>query len=218
MKHLVLLLASTALLATAVAMPVYAATKPAAGSGSSDTDSLSPKNTPNTPPASSEEPAPPPSSEEAPPPDDSSSAPPPDNSGAPVDGVSARDPKSVLDALSALGYPGKLDKMDSGRTSISVQISGLKTYIDFYDCADDLTDCYTLLFNVSLDLKKGTTPDQANEWNSKQITGRVWLDENKDPTLDYSLSTFNGVSEDNFDQNVKLWDKKIGDLKDFFKF
>ena len=124
----------------------------------------------------------------------------------------------MLDALKHLGYPGKLEKMDSGRTSISVQISGLKTYVDFYDCADDLTDCYTLLFNVSLDLKKGTTLDQANEWNSKQITGRVWLDDNKDPTLDYSFSTFNGVSEDTFDQNVKLWDKKIGDLKDFFKF
>ena len=39
-----------------------------------------------------------------------------------------------------------------------------------------------------------------------------------DPTLDYAFSTFNGVSEDTFDQNVKLWDKKIGDLKDFFDF
>ena len=68
-----------------------------------------------------------------------------------------------------------------------MKISGLKTYIDFYDCADDLTDCYTLLFNVSLDLKDGTTLDKANEWNSKQITGRVWLDDNKDPTLDYRV-------------------------------
>ena len=213
MKRLVLLLASTALLAAVTAMPVYAANTKPAGSGSSDTDSLSPKNTPNTPPASSEEAAPPASSEEAPPPD-TNTAPPA------VDGtlITARDPKSVLAALATLGYVGKQEKMDSGRTSISVQISGLKSYIDFYDCADDLTDCYTLLFNVSLDLKKGTTLDQANEWNSKQITGRVWLDDNKDPTLDYSVSTFNGLSEDNFDQNVKLWDKKIGDLKDFFKF
>ena len=212
MKRLVLLLASTVLLATVTAMPVYAANTKPAGSGSSDTDSLSPKNSPNTPPASSEEP---PSSEEAPPPEDNTAPPPADDGSAPI---TARNPQTILDALAALGYPGKMDKMDSGRTSIAVQISGLKTYIDFYDCADDLTDCYTLLFNVSLDLKKGTTPDKANEWNSKQITGRVWLDENKDPTLDYSLSTFNGVSEDNFDQNVKLWDKKIGDLKDFFDF
>jgi len=201
MKHLALLLASSMLLATA--MPAFAA-------GSNDTDSLSPKNTPNTPNTASSAPDDESSSEEAAP---------PENSNPPAAGeISARDPQSVMDALKTLGYPGKLEKMDSGCTSIAVQVSGLKTYIDFYDCADDLTDCYTLLFNVSLDLKKGTTLDKANEWNSKQITGRVWLDDNKDPTLDYSFSTFNGVSEDTFDQNVKLWDKKIGDLKDFFDF
>jgi hypothetical protein len=199
MKHLALLVASTLLLSTA--MPAFAA-------GSSDTDSLSP-NRPNTPASSAPE-------------DESSSseeAAPPDNSDTGATGsVTARDPQTVLAELKNLGYPGKLEKMDSGRTSIAVQISGLKTYIDFYDCADDLTDCYTLLFNVSLDLKKGTTLDKANEWNSKQITGRVWLDDSKDPTLDFSLSTFNGIPADAFDQNVKLWDKKIGDLKDFFDF
>jgi hypothetical protein len=199
MKHLALLLASTLLLSTA--MPAFAA-------GSSDTDSLSP-NRPNAPASSAPE-------------DDSSSseeAAPPDNSDTSSGGnVTARDPQTVLEELKTLGYPGKLEKMDSGRTSIAVTISGLKTYIDFYDCADDLTDCYTLLFNVSLDLKKGTTLDKANEWNSKQITGRVWLDDNKDPTLDFAFSTFNGVPADAFDQNVKLWDKKIGDLKDFFNF
>ena len=202
MKHLALLLASSLLLATA--MPAFAA-------GSNDTDSLSPKNTPNTASSAPEDDSS--SSEEAAPPDNGDN-----NTQAATGDVTARDPQTVLAALKTLGYPGKLEKMDSGRTSIAVQVSGLKTYIDFYDCADDLTDCYTLLFNVSLDLKKGTTMDKANEWNSKQITGRVWLDDNKDPTLDYSFSTFNGVSEDTFDQNVKLWDKKIGDLKDFFDF
>lgn len=205
MKHLALLLASTMLLATAA--PAFAA-------GSSDTDSLSPKNTPNTASSAPEDDTS--SSEEAtPPPDNGDNN---TNTAPSGDNVTARDPQSVLTELKNLGYPGKMEKMDSGRTSIAVQISGLKTYIDFYDCADDLTDCYTLLFNVSLDLKKGTTLDKANEWNSKQITGRVWLDDNKDPTLDFAFSTFNGVSADTFDQNVKLWDKKIGDLKDFFDF
>ncbi|MEO8758042.1 MAG: YbjN domain-containing protein [Devosia sp.] len=135
-----------------------------------------------------------------------------------ADNVTAKDPQTILKALSNLGYPGKLEKLDSGRTSIAVQVSGLKTFIDFYDCADDLTDCYTLLFNVSLDLKSGTTPGKVNEWNSKQITGRVWTDDNSDPTLDFSFSTFDGVTASVFNQNVKLWDKKIGDLKDFFDF
>lgn len=211
MKHTALLVAAAMLLATTI--PGFAA-------GSSDTDTLT-KNSPNTPEASSA-PVEEPSSSE--PPDDSSSAPDDTDTNTqdnpPVDEglVSAREPQTVLNALSNLGYPGKMEKMNSGRASIAVTISGLKTYIDFYDCDDDLGDCYTLLFNVSLDLKKGTTLDKANEWNSKQITGRVWLDDNLDPTLDFAFSTFNGVPVDNFEQNVKLWDKKIGDLKDFFDF
>lgn len=197
MKHLALLAAASLLLATA--MPAFAA-------GSSDTDSLSPKNA-----------QPPPNTASSAPEDDSSSTP-PDTSAPAGDNVTAGDPQGVLAALSNLGYPGKLEKMDSGRTSIAVPISGLKTYIDFYDCDDDLTDCYTLLFSVSLDLRKGTTLDKANEWNSKQITGRVWLDDSKDPTLDFALSTFQGVPVDTFEQNVKLWAKKISDLKEFFNF
>lgn len=132
--------------------------------------------------------------------------------------VTATDPQTVLDALANLGYPGKLDKLESGRASIAVTISGLKTFVDFYDCKDDLTDCYTLLFNVALDLKDGTTPGKVNDWNSKQITGRVYLDDNSDPTLDFSVSTFEGVSASVFEQTVKLWDTKIGDFKDAFDF
>jgi hypothetical protein len=140
------------------------------------------------------------------------------NANAAAGTVTATNPHSVLDALAAAGYPGKLDKMDSGRSSIAVKISGLNTFIDFYDCADDLTDCYTLLFNVSLDLKEGSSLDEANKWNSDQITGRVWLDKNNDPTLDFSLSTFKGMPADTFEQNLKLWDTKIGDFKDAFHF
>jgi Putative bacterial sensory transduction regulator len=132
--------------------------------------------------------------------------------------VTAADPQSVLEALANAGYPGKLDKLDSGRTSIAVKVSGLNTFIDFYDCDDKLADCYTLLFNVSLDLKDGATLAAANDWNSNQITGRVWLDKNNDPTLDFSLSTFKGMSADTFEQNLKLWDTKIGDFKDAFHF
>jgi hypothetical protein len=140
------------------------------------------------------------------------------NNNAATGDVTATNPQSVVDALAAAGYPGKLEKMDSGRSSIAVKISGLNTFIDFYDCADDFTDCYTLLFNVSLDLKDGTTLDDANKWNSDQITGRVWLDKNNDPTLDFAVSTFKGMSGDTFEQNLKLWDTKIGDFKDAFHF
>lgn len=132
--------------------------------------------------------------------------------------VTARDPQTVLDALVALGYRGTLEKMDSGRVSIAVPISGLNTFVDFYDCDDKMEDCYTLLFVVLLDLKEGATLTKANQWNATEITGRVSLDENGDPQLDYALSTFEGISASVFEQALKLWDRKIGDMKDYFDF
>ncbi len=176
-------------------------------------------------------PAPSPDPNPAPAPDDASSAAMPDASSAtqpdnpsssaedaqasgPV--VTARAPQTVLDELSQLGYPGKLGKMDSGNTSISVRIAGLNTYIDFYDCDDDLTNCDTLLFNVPLNIKGGTTPGKANDWNSKQIVGRVWLDDNAEPTLDFNVSTFEGVSPSVFDETVRSWADAIEEFKNSF--
>jgi len=136
-----------------------------------------------------------------------------------ADTVTAKDPQSIVDALSAAGYQGaELTKTDSGRSSIKVQISGSPTYIDFYDCANDMTECYTLLFVYAMDLTDGTTLEKANEWNAQEITGRVSLDRDRDPALDYAFSTFDGVSQDVFAENVKLWDKKVGQVKDFFDF
>jgi hypothetical protein len=135
------------------------------------------------------------------------------------DVVTAKDPKSVVDALAAAGYQGAtITKSDSGRTSIKVQLSGSPTYIDFYDCAADFTDCYTLLFIYAMDLTDGTTLEKANEWNAQEITGRVSLDRDRDPAIDYAFSTFEGVSQSVFEQNLKLWDKKVGQAKDFFDF
>ena len=136
-----------------------------------------------------------------------------------ADMVTAKDPQSIIDALTAAGYQGaKLSKTDSGRSSIEVQISGSPTYIDFYDCAKDMTECYTLLFIYAMDLTDGTTLEKANEWNAYEITGRVSLNRDRDPALDYAFSTFDGVSQSVFAENVKLWDKKVGQVKDFFDF
>jgi hypothetical protein len=133
--------------------------------------------------------------------------------------VTAKDPQSIIDALATAGYQGaKLSKTDTGRSSIEVQISGSPTYIDFYDCAKDMTECYTLLFIYAMDLTDGTTLEKANEWNAYEITGRVSLSRDRDPALDYAFSTFDGVSQSVFAENVKLWDKKVGQVKDFFDF
>lgn len=132
--------------------------------------------------------------------------------------VTAEDPQTVVDALEALGYPAELGALDDGSPTISLRIAELNTYIDFYDCDDDMADCYTLLFGVDLDLKDGTTPGRVNEWNRKHVIGRVWTDDNADPTLDQALSTYDGISTDVFASNVKTWAEVVEQFKTFFDF
>ncbi len=134
------------------------------------------------------------------------------------DSLITADPQVVIDALTAAGYAGKLSPYESGAPSIAVKISGLNTYIDFYNCDDDYTNCQTLLFGVSLDLNDGTTPGKANKWNSDKIMGRVWLNDDSDPTLDFSMVVAGGISQAVFEENVRRWDANIGDFKDFFDF
>jgi hypothetical protein len=138
---------------------------------------------------------------------------------ADIEIVKASDPQGVIDALTQIGYQGaKLEPWESGRPSISVKISGSPTYIDFFDCAKDFTGCQTLVFYYAMDLEKGTTLEEANKWNAEQVTGRVYLDDNNDPTLDYAVSTFDGLPIAVFEDTVKLWDTKVGHVKDFFHF
>lgn len=131
--------------------------------------------------------------------------------------ITARDPQTVIDELGKLGYPGKVSTFDGDRPSISVRIAGFDTYIDFYNCAEDMTNCDTLLFSATDDLASGTTPDKANQWNTDKIVGRVWLDDNKDPTIDLSLSTFSGVSADVFDRTIKMWADYLDSFRSYFK-
>lgn len=137
---------------------------------------------------------------------------------AQVETVTAKDPQTVLDALREIGYRGELSKMDSGRSSIAVQLQGIETYIDFYDCADDLTDCYTLLFIAILDLDTPATMSKANDWNAQAVTGKVSIDDEGDPQLDFSLSTYEGISLNVFKENLELWERRVGEMKDFFDF
>ena len=81
--------------------------------------------------------------------------------------------QSVLGELSVLGLPGELGKTDDGHPSIALRIAGLNTYIDFYDCDDDLTDCYTLLFNVSARSQGDATLDRPTTGTQADHRPRV---------------------------------------------
>lgn len=175
---------------------------------------------PSSQPSSSSEAPPPATSSEAPQPEVSSEAPSDTSSSAEPEQpaaagplVTAEDPQTILNELSVLGYPGKLSKTSDGYPEIALRIAGENTYIDFDNCDDNESHCETILFNIGATIKGGVTPGKANEWNSKKILGRIWLDQDSNPVLDYTVSTYEGLSPSVFDETMKAWADVVQEFK-----
>lgn len=130
--------------------------------------------------------------------------------------ITAQDPKTVLDALNQLGYQASLTTAANGVTSIEMKIEGSPTYVDFWNCDDDNTNCRTFMLVYGIDLTDGSTAEKANEWNADTIHGFVYLDKNNDPWLNLTVRTDDGISETVFESIMKIWRTRIGDMRDFY--
>lgn len=130
--------------------------------------------------------------------------------------ITASDPKSVLAALNDLGYQAKLTTEANGSSSIEMKIESSPVYVDFYNCDDDHTNCRSIMFVYGIDLTDGTTVDKANEWNSSTIHGFVYLDKNNDPWLEMTMPIYDGISPSLFEDVMKIWRARVGDMRKFF--
>jgi len=131
--------------------------------------------------------------------------------------VTAANPESVRKALADLGYTAELTTSASGVSSISLNVDGSPTYVDFWNCDDKKANCETLMLVYGMDLADGTTAEKANEWNFDTIHGFVYLDENMDPWLNITVPTgMDGISTDLFGTIMRTWRNRIGDARDFF--
>lgn len=135
-----------------------------------------------------------------------------------ADVVTARDPEGVLKAVGDLGYQGTLETGTNGSRSIKLLIDGSTSYIDFFNCDDDKTNCETLLFAYGMDLDKGTTAEKANEWNYDTLYGFVYLDKTDDPWLNMTVGTGDGIPSALFADLMKMWRTRTSDVRDFFDF
>lgn len=130
--------------------------------------------------------------------------------------VTAKDPESVRAALAEQGYTATLSTSADGLSSISMTVDGSPSYVDFWNCDDNKKNCQTLMLVYGMDLADGTTTDKANEWNFDTIHGFIYLDENKDPWLNLTIATGDGISSDLFGSIMRTWRNRIGDARDFF--
>lgn len=130
--------------------------------------------------------------------------------------ITARDPNSVLEALSQLGYQASLTIAPNGANAIEMRVEGAPSYIDFWNCDQSNRNCETLMLVYGIDLPDGTTLERANDWNADTIHGFVYLDENDDPWLSLTVRTDEGIPTTLFDNILKIWRSRIGDMRSFY--
>lgn len=128
--------------------------------------------------------------------------------------ITAADPDSVLEAIRAFGHKAKLQTDDSGFPLIAADRDGLKYWVYFYGC-DGPEGCLDIQFYSSFDVEQPLTPEWANAWNTQWVAGRADVSKGGDPALSYFVTTSGGLSQENFEGVLAVWDMTLdGFLQD----
>lgn len=132
----------------------------------------------------------------------------------PATGISAEGTRisgqEVVELLQEQGYRAKLSKDDDGDPLIESSMNGLKVFLYFYDC--EAARCGSLQFAVALDLEDGIGDEAINDFNRKYRYGRAYLDDEKDPFLQYDFEVLHADHEAHIVSQLDIWQEVLGEF------
>lgn len=123
-------------------------------------------------------------------------------------------PNQIARALQDMGFRAEMDPYNSGRPRIRSSIEGISFSLAFYSCRNDHTDCGSLLFVKGYDMSKGLSYTVANKWNADRLIGRVYLDDENDPFIDYFVDAEFGITRGTFEDVVEGWGRALVDFEE----
>jgi hypothetical protein len=129
--------------------------------------------------------------------------------------IDATDPGKIAEL--ARGYGSvNLSKDDQGDPMILGRINGTKYAIFFYGC-DEAKDCRDIQFRASWEGMEHVTPENMLKWNLEKRFGSAYIDRDGDPTIDWDVNLYAGVSRDNLDDSIDWWVVTLKEFTDFLK-
>ncbi len=108
--------------------------------------------------------------------------------------------------------PGEV--LDPEKSTAKIKGGNRTFFLDGYNC-DKNRRCTEFLFSVGFDLPEGMSLEKVNEWNSRQLAGRAYLDDENDPWLDHVVSILDKNDDSALEEGIALW---IGALDKFEAF
>jgi Putative bacterial sensory transduction regulator len=131
--------------------------------------------------------------------------------------VSAEAPEELASIIRDLGFQAKLEKDNVGDPVIRSSSGGVDFRIYFYDCKSNKR-CKSLHFSVGYDLVDGSTLDAVQQWNADKRFASAYLDDENDPFLQMDLNTEGGITQENFEKSIDLWQSLKGEFEDHIDF
>ena len=126
--------------------------------------------------------------------------------------VDPANPQSVVSALQDLGYRAELSADSEGDPQISSAIEGSMFRITFYGC-DANVNCSAMNFASGFDLSTPLSWEVVNEWNRTKLVGRVYVDEENDPFIDFFIDAQGGLPRDVFESVMSRWGVAVASFK-----
>jgi Putative bacterial sensory transduction regulator len=128
--------------------------------------------------------------------------------------ICASDPMTLVTAMQEEGYRAKLDKDSGGDPMIESEASGYDFQVYFYDCKD-AKDCKAIQFNSGFITADDQTPAYANNWNKDKRFIKAFVNEKKELTLQYDMTTVGGLNKRNFADALDWWASMLGEFAKF---
>lgn len=125
-----------------------------------------------------------------------------------ADGVTGQEALAVLERM---GLEGELGEDAVGDPQVRFGLDGLNVWLNFYDCGGS-GRCGSLQLEVGLDLEQGTTLHVANAYNARYRYGRMLLDDEMDPFLQYDFEVLHTDPAAHIESQVRIFAQLLDDF------
>jgi Putative bacterial sensory transduction regulator len=125
------------------------------------------------------------------------------------------DVDQIAAVMKAAGYKVEIAETKSDRF-IKAEAGGYNYAILVYGCDDKGKTCKSVQFFVAFDPKQSPTLEAMNKYAHGHRWGRVYLDDEGDPAIEYDLDLEKGgMSPELFLDNVEYWEAILATFAEF---
>lgn len=134
--------------------------------------------------------------------------------GAAAGTVSAAEPETLVAALEAAGFAGRLGRTRLGDPLIHAATPGaLPFHVRFYGCREG-RDCRSVQL-VAAFAARGVAPERVNLWNAAMRFGRLHVTEGGQPVLSLDIALEpGGLPEAHVAAQLAIWEQLMETVRD----